>query len=154
MGEKIMVPAGGLPSAAKALLVPENIRAGVHIKGGGVDVVGGLLPTGSMSAGYAPGSVSLPITTTELTRYKVHCDIGNSGAVKASTITLKIQEFNDGAWVVVHTESKSRAPKSSISLGYEGDASAGTESLKATVTSTDTESGAIAIIKFGWNKED
>lgn len=35
-------PAGGLPAAAKALLVPENIRAGVHIKGGGVDVVGAL----------------------------------------------------------------------------------------------------------------
>ena len=34
------LPAGGLPSAAKALLIPENIRAGVHIKGGGVDVVG------------------------------------------------------------------------------------------------------------------
>lgn len=33
-------PAGGLPSAARALLTPENIRAGVHIKGGGLDVVG------------------------------------------------------------------------------------------------------------------
>ncbi len=33
-------PAGGLPSAARALLTPENIRAGVHIKGGGVDVIG------------------------------------------------------------------------------------------------------------------
>ena len=31
---------GGLPMAAKALLVPQNIREGVHIQGGGVDVVG------------------------------------------------------------------------------------------------------------------
>lgn len=37
-------PAGGLPAAAKALLIPENIRAGVHIKGGGVDVTGGIHP--------------------------------------------------------------------------------------------------------------
>ncbi len=38
------LPAGGLPSAAKALLTPENIRAGVHIKGGGVDVTGTIIP--------------------------------------------------------------------------------------------------------------
>ena len=37
---EVIRPASGLPSAARALLTPENIRAGVHIKGGGVDVVG------------------------------------------------------------------------------------------------------------------
>lgn len=42
MAESLLRPAGGLPAATKALLVPENIREGVHIKGGGVDVVGGL----------------------------------------------------------------------------------------------------------------
>ena len=36
------LPGGGLPAAVKALLTPDNIRAGVHIKGGGVDVVGTL----------------------------------------------------------------------------------------------------------------
>nr|DAH89206.1 MAG TPA: hypothetical protein [Caudoviricetes sp.] len=59
------LPAGGLPSAAKALLTPENIRAGVHIKGGGVDVTGALPTTGvvgvfglcggSWYADYVPG---------------------------------------------------------------------------------------------------
>lgn len=43
MAVSYIKPAGGLPSAAKALLVPENIRAGVHIKGGGVDVVGAVI---------------------------------------------------------------------------------------------------------------
>lgn len=42
MGEGFRGPGGGLPAAARALLIPENIRAGVHIKGGGVDVVGSL----------------------------------------------------------------------------------------------------------------
>lgn len=49
------LPAGGLPSAAKALLVPENIRSGVHIKGGGLDVTGALTPAKeilTMGAGY------------------------------------------------------------------------------------------------------
>lgn len=32
--------AGGLPAAIKALLVPQNLRAGVTIKGGGLDVTG------------------------------------------------------------------------------------------------------------------
>ena len=59
------LPAGGLPSAAKSLLTPENIRAGVHIKGGGVDVTGALPTTGvvgvfglcggSWYADYVPG---------------------------------------------------------------------------------------------------
>ena len=40
MAKAVLKAAGGLPAAAKALLVPENIRAGVHIKGGGVDVAG------------------------------------------------------------------------------------------------------------------
>lgn len=51
------LPAGGLPSAAKALLTPENIRAGVHIKGGGVDVVGTIKPViafFSVFAGWFP----------------------------------------------------------------------------------------------------
>ena len=43
---EVIRPAGGLPSAAKALLVPENIREGVQIKGGGVDVTGTLPTTG------------------------------------------------------------------------------------------------------------
>ena len=37
---EVIRPSGGLPSAAKALLVPENIKAGIHIKGGGLDVLG------------------------------------------------------------------------------------------------------------------
>lgn len=53
MGEKIMVPAGGLPSAARALLVPENVRAGVHIKGGGVDVVGAYISCYYLGVGRA-----------------------------------------------------------------------------------------------------
>lgn len=44
-------PAGGLPSAARALLTPENIRAGVHIKGGGVDVTGNVMPYTNNSGG-------------------------------------------------------------------------------------------------------
>ena len=52
-------PAGGLPAAAKALLIPENIRAGVHIKGGGIDVVGAVDPqtvSGLVFAGYGQTS--------------------------------------------------------------------------------------------------
>ena len=48
-------PAGGLPSTAKALLIPENIRAGVHIQGGGVDVTGNAL---TAVAALAVGDVS------------------------------------------------------------------------------------------------
>lgn len=36
--------AGGLPAKVKELLVPGNIRAGVHIQGGGVDVTGAYGP--------------------------------------------------------------------------------------------------------------
>lgn len=65
------LPAGGLPSAAKALLTPENIRAGVHIKGGGVDVTGSykgaifvyLGIAGGTNGEYEICTVSSPITT-------------------------------------------------------------------------------------------
>ena len=46
MGDAFRTSAGGLPSEAKALLVSENIREGVQIKGGGVDVTGTLPTTG------------------------------------------------------------------------------------------------------------
>ena len=45
MGEAFRAPGGGLPQEARALLVPENIRTGVHIKGGGLDVRGTYVPT-------------------------------------------------------------------------------------------------------------
>lgn len=65
------LPAGGLPSAAKALLVPENIRAGVHIQGGGIDVVGSykgaifvyLGIAGGTNGEYEICTVSSPIAT-------------------------------------------------------------------------------------------
>ncbi|WP_418972616.1 hypothetical protein [Allofournierella sp.] len=40
MGDAFRAPGGGLPGEVRALLIPENIRAGVHIKGGGMDVTG------------------------------------------------------------------------------------------------------------------
>ena len=52
---EVIRPAGGLPSATKKLLIPENIRSGVHIKGGGVDVIGTVEPqevSGLVFAGY------------------------------------------------------------------------------------------------------
>lgn len=45
MGNAFRLPGGGLPKAAKDLLIPENIKSGVHIKGGGVDVTGELAQT-------------------------------------------------------------------------------------------------------------
>ena len=39
---EVIRPAGGLPAEARALLVPENIRKDIHIKGGGVDITGAL----------------------------------------------------------------------------------------------------------------
>ena len=44
MGEAFRGPGGGLPAGARALLTPGNIRKGIHIKGGGVDVVGNIIP--------------------------------------------------------------------------------------------------------------
>lgn len=44
MAMSYIKPAAGMLKAAKDMLVPENIRAGVHIKGGGVDVVGTCAP--------------------------------------------------------------------------------------------------------------
>lgn len=40
VGDALNFNAGGLPAAAKAKLTPANIKTGVHIQGGGVDVTG------------------------------------------------------------------------------------------------------------------
>lgn len=45
MAMSYIKPAAGLPKAAKDMLVPENIRAGVRIKSNGVDVTGGIIPS-------------------------------------------------------------------------------------------------------------
>lgn len=50
MGEAFRWPGGGLPGEARALMIPENIRAGVHIKGGGVDVTGALIGAKAIAA--------------------------------------------------------------------------------------------------------
>ena len=81
------LPAGGLPSAAKALLVPENIRSGVHIKGGGVDVTGGIYPSNMAFYWIACWCDPKPYTwiipsNTDLV--DVHFSLG-----KGATITFK-----------------------------------------------------------------
>lgn len=59
-GDILNFNSAGMPASAKSLLVPENIKYGVHIKGGGIDVVGAFANFRDLGSGNSFNVSSIP----------------------------------------------------------------------------------------------
>lgn len=154
---------GGLPSAAKALLVPENIRAGVHIKGGGVDVTGAVMPytvpgnktvglmcfnrsswwgCGSPYFDFENGALICRAPCTVTISMIGKTDSGNIettyGRVYLNKDTI-INSKHGGGWNVQGSIEKSLSTGDVITAGYAGAGNGGKESMKIALILNDQE---------------
>lgn len=105
-------PATGLPKAAKDMLVPENIRAGVRIKSNGVDVTGSY--TGEPLAAGVAANTSSYTSELEVGNYCYAYLFGSGYNPSASGVGpgnshTYLQGWNGTEWVnLAHLYGKER----------------------------------------------